>query len=390
MWSGLIVSNLGGWMQILAQGWLVVQLAHTASEASVFLGFVGLARALPIFLFSFMAGTIIDRSDRRAILMVTQSALALCSIALAVLTQLHVITLWHVLALSLLLSTAQAFDAPARQSMIPMLVGKDDLMNAIGLNSTAFNAPAVIGPALGGLVVTAVGIAPCFYINAASYVAVLAAVALIKPKPAPLVDHSAGLWRETVDGLRAVRADAVVFAIVMLSAVLALAVRPYLQLMPELVKDVLHGSANTLGLLMAASGVGALAGALATALLGLRANRGALLLWCAGASGALLVALSFARPLPLAAAAALLLGAAVLFFMGLANTLLQTYTPMERRGRVMSLYTMTFLGFMPLGTWLLGSLAALSSLPLTLAGGGVAMLVVALLATRDRRLRTLA
>lgn len=382
LWFGLLVSNIGGWMAILAQGWLVVQLAPNAALASLYLGLVGFVRAIPVFALSGFAGALADRRDRRTILAVCELLLALLTLLLGILAQTGVVRVWHVLGIAALSAAASSFEAPTRQSLVSVLVGKRELMNAIGLNSAAFNAPAIVGPALGGIIVADYGVATCFFINAVSYLAVFAAVMLMKPKP-PLGAHETDIWHDVIEGFLYVRANALIFAVVVLSAVQALFVRPYMQLLPAFSKVQLGGDARQLGILMAVAGAGALAGSIATAFIGNRAKRGGLLIASAAASGAFLALLGVTRSLWPAAAVLLCLGIVAMLYLGTANTILQTHTPMAMRGRVMSIYTMIFLGFMPLGSWLLGSIASVMSLPVAFVLGG-ALLIAAVAVTARR------
>ncbi len=383
LWFGLLVSNIGGWMAILAQGWLVVELAPNAALASLYLGLVGFVRAIPVFALSGFAGALADRRDRRRILAICELALGLLTLSLGVLAQLGIVRVWHVLFIAALSAAVSSFEAPTRQSLVSVLVGKRELMNAIGLNSAAFNGPAIVGPALGGILVSAYGVADCFYINAASYMAVFAAVLLMKPKPPPTDRPQTDIWHDVIEGFLYVRANALIFAVVMLSALQALVARPYIQLLPAFAKAQLGANARQLGILMAVAGAGALAGSIATAFVGSRAARGVLLMVTAAASGALLALLGATHALWAASLVLLGLSIAAMLYLGTANTILQTHTPMAMRGRVMSIYTMIFLGFMPLGSWLLGSIASVTSLPVAFALGGVALIgAVAIIARR--------
>ena len=383
LWFGLLVSNTGSWMAILAQGWLVVELAPNAALASLYLGLVGFARAIPVFVLSGFAGALADRHDRRRILVIANSVLALVTLLLGILAFTHVARVWHVLLIAAVSAAASSFEAPTRQSLVSVLVGKAELMNAIGLNSAAFNGPAIVGPAIGGIIVSAFGVADCFFINAASYVAVVVAVLLMQPKPAQ-GSREHDIWHDVIEGFLYVRANTLIFAVVVLSAAQALIVRPYIQLLPAFSKGLLGGNARDLGILMAVSGAGALIGSVITAFLGARQPRGRLLLGTAAASGALLVLLALTHAMLPAALVLLALGIAAMLFLGTANTILQTHTPLAMRGRVMSIYTMIFFGFMPLGSWLLGSLASVTSLPAAFIAGGAGLLV-AVFATAQRR-----
>jgi MFS family permease len=390
LWSGLIVSNTGSWMQYLAQGWLVVELANSARQGAFYLGLVGLVRAVPVLLLSGVAGTLADRMDRRRILVIAQAVMGTSALLLGLLVQFGAARIWEVMILAAISSTGAAFDAPTRQSLVPLIVHKRDLMNAIGLNSAAFNGPAIIGPAIAGVLVASIGVAPCFYINAVSYVAVIAAILMMTPKPPVGNIHRPGIWQEMVEGVRYMHASGAPFAILILSTIVAIVARPYIQLLPAFAKGVIGGGPTALGVLGSAAGAGALTGSIVTAFIGMRRHRGLLLLGSAAASGVTLVIFGATRSIVPAAIALVALGASIMLFMGMANTLLQTYTRIEMRGRVMSLYTMTFLGLMPLGTWLLGSAAGLSSLPATfVAAGGTIAIVAGVAAWKATDLRAL-
>jgi MFS family permease len=371
LWFGLLVSNAGSWMQMLAQGWLVVQLANGPAEGSFYLGLVGLVRAVPVLALSGLAGALADRLNQKRILAVTQTVMGLSALILGFLVDFHLVRIWHVLIMAAISAGANAFDAPTRQAMLPQLVGKRELVSAIGLNSAAFNGPALVGPAIGGLVVAAVGIAPCFYINAASYAAVLVALALMRARPAAGGTRSTGVWRDAIDGFAYVASNPVILSIFALLSLVGLIARPYLQLLPAFVKGVLAGGPQALGIVMAAAGGGALAGSLVTALMGNVRRRGTIMLSTAVVAGIALIWLSSTRAVAPATIALIVLGASVMLFMGMSNTLVQMNTPLAMRGRVMSIYTMSVLGFMPLGSGLLGWAASLTSLPNTFAVAGV-------------------
>jgi predicted MFS family arabinose efflux permease len=376
LWFGLIISNTGSWMQYLAQGWLVVQLADSASRGALYLGFVGLVRAVPVLLLSGIAGTLADRIERRQILIIAQVVMGSSALALGALVHTGRAQIWEVMIIAAFSSAGAAFDAPTRQSLVPMIVSRAALMNAIGLNSAAFNGPAIIGPAIAGILVAAVGLAPCFFINAASYVAVIVAVWMMSPRPPLLSERRRGFRADMLAGLRYVRASGPVLGVLFLSTIVAIVVRPYVQLLPAFAKSVLGGGPAALGILGSAAGAGALGGSIATAFLGLRHSRGNLLLGCGAVAGVALAALATTRSMVPASIALIVLGCTIMLFMGMANTLLQTYTAIEMRGRVMSLYTMTFLGLMPLGTWLLGTVASIVTLPTTFVGAGALIVAV--------------
>ena len=390
LWFGLAISNTGSWMATLAQGWLVVELAPRPALAPFYLGIIGFVRAIPILLLSGVAGAIADRMDRRRLLIFSQIVLGASALALAILAQTHVVRMWHVIALAAVSAVALTFDAPTRQSLVPHLVGPRELVNAIGLNSAAFNGPGIIGPAIGGILVSSVGVADTFYINAISYAAVLVALLAMTPKPPVPVAQRAGIWRELLDGLHYVRNQRAILTLFVLALLVSVVARPYIQLLPAFVKTTLGGGPNALGILMAASGAGALGGSIVTAFIGSTRHRGMIAITCAALTGITLFVFSLTKTAVAGAIVLVALGAFIMLYMGMTNALLQTYTALEMRGRIMASYTMIFLGFMPLGTWLLGTVATLTSLPATLAAAGVIVAVAAAIASRVRGPRDLA
>lgn len=384
LWLGLIISNTGSWMATLAQGWLVVELAPSPALGPFYLGVIGFVRAMPALLLSGVAGTIADRVDRRRLLIVTQLVLGISGLLLAVAAQTHHVKIWHVVVLAGLSACALTFDAPTRQSLVPHLVGPRELMNAIGLNSAAFNAPGIVGPALAGILVSTVGVATTFYLNAISFGAVIVALLLMTPKPPVPVGQRLGIWHELMAGLRYVRGQASILRLFLLAFLVSIVARPYIQLLPAFVKSTIKGGPDSLGVLMAASGAGALAGSVAVAFIGARRHRGRMVVVCATVAGLSLAVFSQTKVVWAGALVLLALGASIMLFMGMTNTLLQSYTPLEMRGRVMALYTMIFLGFMPLGSWLLGTIATFATLPLTLAVAGTLVFLAGLSANRAR------
>ena len=376
-WFGLLVSNTGTWMQMFGQGYLVVQLAVQGGVpqlAPLYLGLVGLARAIPGLSLGLFGGAIADRSDRRRLLLVTQSCAAVVAAILAGLTFAGHITVPEILLLGALNSTIFAFDAPTRQSMVPRLVPKRDLLSAIGLNSAAFTGPQVIGPVIGGLIFAPfagtpfVGLGILFAINATSYLAVV--VALLRMRPIPVRGRSRDLpMLDSIrEGLRYIRRDPVIRWVILLSVGSSLFARPYIQLLPAVAHDVLHVGAVELSWMLAASGAGALLGALITASLGAFQRRGVLLLGSVGTFGLLLAGFAIQRELVATLPFLVGLGLVTMLFNGMGNTILQTKSPEHLRGRVMSVYTMVFLGLMPLGSLVLGVAG-------TFVGTGAALLI---------------
>ncbi len=388
-WFGLLVSNIGTWMQMFGQGYLVVLLAvrdGVPQLAPLYLGLVGLARAIPGLALGLFGGALADRTDRRRLLLVTQSAAAITAAILATLAITDKINIVEILLLGALNSTIFAFDAPTRQSMVPRLVPERDLMSAIGLNSAAFNGPQIIGPVIGGLLFAPFAGTPTFgagllfYVNAVSYLAVV--VALLKMKPVQVVGTSGevSMLDSIREGLAYVRQDVVVRWIVLLAATTALFARPYIQLLPAVAHELLHVGAVELSWMLAASGVGALLGSLATAMLGGLRRRGAVLIASAVSFGAFLALFTMQRSLLPSLPMLVLLGFSTMVFLGMANGLLQTRSPDHLRGRVMSVYTMVFMGLMPLGSMVMGSIGSVVGIDAGLLVGGVVCTIVALYA----------
>jgi len=381
-WFGLVVSNIGSWMQIYGLGWLVVQLAirdGAGNLAPLYLGLVGLSRAIPGLTFGLFGGAVADRTDRRRLLIVTQTSAAIVAGMLAVLTITEHINIVEIVLISALNSIIFSFDAPTRQAMVPRLVSEDQLMSAIGLNSAAFNGATLVGPLVGGVLIVPFGVGGLMLVNAISYFAVVAALLLIKPQPAAESAHRRPLLESIREGVGYIRREPVLRWVVLLSIATALFTRPYIQLMPA-EAQVLGVGAVELSYLLAASGVGALGGALATAALGGWRRRGALLVATAAGHGFLLTIFASQRTVLGAMVFVGLTSFAVMLFLGMANTLMQTRTPDHLRGRAMSVHTMVFMGFMPLGQMLLGSIGTVAGIDTAFFIGGCLVTAIALYA----------
>jgi predicted MFS family arabinose efflux permease len=389
-WIGLVVSNIGTWMQQFGLGWLVVQLAikdGVPHLAPFYLGLVGLSRALPGLAFGLFGGVVADRADRRRLLLLTQSSAAIVAAILAVLAFSGQINIVEVVLLSALNSIIFSFDAPTRQAMVPRLVSDKELMSAIGLNSAAFNGATLVGPLLGGVLIIPFGVGGLMLINALSYIAIV--VALILMRPQPVIDYGPRLsMLESIkEGISFIRGDPVLRWVVVLSIATALLTRPYIQLLPA-EAQLLGVGAVELSWLLAASGGGALVGALLTASLGGWRRRGALLVGAAFAHGTLLMFFGLQHSVVGALVFVGLTSLAVMVYLGMANTLMQTRAPDALRGRVMSVQTMVFIGFMPLGQMLLGSVGTFIGINNAfLVGGVIVTLIAAYAALRVGALR---
>ena len=377
-WIGLVVSNVGTWMQQFGLGWLVVQLAirdGVPHLAPFYLGLVGLSRAVPGLAFGLFGGAVADRADRRRLLLVTQTSAATVAGILAVLTISDHINIVEIVLMSALNSMIFSFDAPTRQAMVPRLVSDRELLSAIGLNSAAFNGATLVGPLLGGVLIIPFGVGGLMAINAFSYLAIVVALLLMRPQPAQRSGHLPML--ESIrEGLAFIRGDPVLRWVVVLSIATALFTRPYIQLLPA-EAQLLNVGARELSWLLAASGTGALVGALMTASLGGLRRRGALLVSAAFAHGVLLMFFGLQHTVVGAMLFVGLTSLAVMVFLGMANTLMQTRTPDAIRGRVMSVHTMVFMGFMPLGQMVLGSVGTLAGINNAFLAGGVVVTLLA-------------
>ena len=393
-WIGHTVSNTGTWMEMLGQGWLVVQLAiadGSAQRAPFYLGLVGLARAIPGLGLSLVAGAVADRADRRQLLLITQVIAMLLAAVMATLVITNTVTIAVVILLAAVRSSVFSFDVPSRQALVPRLVPRRHLMSAIGLNQASFNGPQIWGPAVGGIIIALTGsVAVLFLANAASYLAVVAALLLMRPTPVTEEPAWPSMLESVREGVGYMRRDPVIRWSIVLAATLAFFARPYIFLLPAFAANVLAVGATELSFIMAATGAGALAGSLLVASLGNVRRRGRLVLVTTGVMGLSLMAFTLQRELVPALAAAALIGLSSIAFNGLMNTTLQTAAPDRMLGRVMSVFAMIFMGVMPLGQLALGALGSVVGIEVALfAGGTVALVAAAYAAVRVAAIRDL-
>jgi len=374
--AGQSISLIGTWMTRIATAWLVYRLTGSA----LLLGVVGFAGQIPSFLLAPLAGVLVDRWNRQRLLVITQVLAMFQSLALALLTMTGLIKMWHVIVLSVLQGLINSFDMPARQAFVVEMVEKrEDLANAIALNSSMVNAARLLGPSIGGVVIAAVGEGWCFMIDAVSYIAVIASL-LAMTITARVIQptNEANIFQQLREGWSYATRFAPIRNVLLLLALVSLVGMPYTVLMPVFANDVLHGGPNTLGLLMAASGVGALAGALFLAARKTVLGLGKFIPLMAGAFGAGLIAFSFTRVLWLSLALMVVTGLGFMVQMAVSNTVLQTIVDEDKRGRVMSFYTMAFMGTAPFGSLLAGSVADRIGTPHTLLCGGIGCILGAL------------
>lgn len=374
--SGQSISLIGTWMTRIATSWLVYRLTGSA----LLLGVVGFAGQIPSFVLAPFAGVLVDRWDRHRLLIVTQVLALFQSLAMALLTMTGIIKMWHVIVLSIFQGFINAFDMPARQAFVVEMVEKrEDLPNAIALNSSMVNAARLLGPSIGGVVIAAVGEGWCFMIDAISYLAVIASLmAMNITRRAIQVTSDTRIIQQLREGWTYAIRFAPIRNVLLLLALVSLVGMPYTVLMPVFANDVLHGGPNTLGLLMAASGVGALIGALFLAARKTVLGLGKFIPIMAGAFGAGLIAFSFSRVMWLSLLLMVVTGLGFMVQMAVSNTVLQTIVDEDKRGRVMSFYTMAFMGTAPFGSLLAGSVADRLGAPHTLLFGGIGCIVGAI------------
>ncbi|MBO0862378.1 MAG: MFS transporter [Chloracidobacterium sp.] len=368
--SGQSVSLIGTWMTRIATSWLVYRLTNSA----LLLGIVGFVGQLPSFLLAPLAGVLVDRWNRRRLLVATQVLAMAQSLALAVLTLTGVIRIWHVIALSVIQGVINAFDMPARQAfVVEMVERRDDLSNAIALNSSMVNAARLVGPSIAGVIIAAVGEGWCFLLDGVSYLAVIASLLLMRLLPRAVSEpiEEENLIRQFREGWNYIVRFTPIRNVLLLLALVSLLGMPYTVLMPVFANDILGGGPHTLGWLMAASGVGALMGAMYLAARKTVLGLGKFIPAMALAFGAGLIAFSFSRSLWLSLLLMIVTGLGFMAHMAVSNTLLQTIVEEDKRGRVMSFYTTAVMGTTPFGSLLAGLVAAKIGTPHTLLISGV-------------------
>ncbi|MFY9140292.1 MAG: MFS transporter [Thermacetogeniaceae bacterium] len=367
-WTGQLISLIGTWMQNVAQGWLVL----TLTNSPFLLGLVTAVQFTPMLLFSLFAGVAADRLPKRKLLLVTQSGAALTALTLGLLVLTELIKYWHVLVLAAILGTINAFDSPTRQSFIIELVGKRDLMNAIVLNSTAFNGARIVGPAVAGFAIDHLGMAPCFLVNAASYLAVIfGLLSLHVDDTSKDAGPEVMVLSKIKDGLNYIRQTPLILRVLSLMVVMSIFTMNFHVLVPVLARDTLGLQAKGYGYLMSAMGIGSIIGAICLAFVSHLGPRWYVIM--GGAVGLCLfqLLLAFNRSLLLALILLGLTGMSMITFVTSVNTTLQLNSPDHLRGRVMSVYTLVFLGLAPLGSLFSGTVADVGGAPAGLAAGAV-------------------
>jgi len=370
-WSGNFLSNIGTWMQNVAQGWLVLSLTGSA----FWLGVVGFAGAIPFLMFTLFGGVVADRVNKRRLLLATQSAMMVLAFALAALAWLKIITVWEVVVLAFLNGMAMAMNAPSYQALVPRLVPREDLTNAIALNSAQFNMSRILGPTLGGYAMALVGVAGNFFLNGVSFLSVLWALTRIR-YPEPEVSHYPGLLQSLKEGFGYVRGNRQMRVLLWLTAAASLLGIPFLTFIPYFAKIQLHSDETGLGWLMAASGLGAVLGAVTVAALGKLRHRGMVVTAGGVVFFSAIIGVCFSHTFRLTQCVLLFEGYSAILMISSFNVAIQHLCSDQMRGRVMSIYATSFLGLPPLGSLLAGVLSRHVPTPHALAGmAGVAAMV---------------
>lgn len=377
--GGQSISLVGTWMQQIGMSWLVYRLTNSA----FMLGAVGFSGQIPTSLLTPFAGVVADRYDRHRILVLTQILSMVQALTLALLVHTRAVAVWQLIVLSVVLGCVNAFDIPARQAFLAdMIERREDLGNAIALNSSMFHGARLVGPSIAGVLIAAAGEQTCFLLNGISYVGVVIALLSMKIPPKARRSGLVGAMHTLREGFAYAFGFAPIRAILLLVALVSLMAMPYSVLMPVFAKEVLRGDSHTLGFLLGASGLGAVAGAMVLASRRSIHGLGRVIPLGAGCFGVGLVAFALSRVLWFSLASLVVAGFGMIVQMASSNTLLQTIVEDDKRGRVMSLYALAFVGVTPFGSLLAGSMASAIGAPRTVALGGISCLVGALLFAR--------
>jgi len=372
MWIGACTSSIGTWMQIVAQGWLIYRLSHSAFLLALDQFLAG----IPIFLFSLIGGVVADRIERRKILLMSQWVQMASAGTLTMLVILGLQHVWPILCLSFVSGLAQAFGGPAYQALIPTLVDRDDMPNAIALNSIQFNLAVTVGPALAGVTLARLGEKWCFGLNALSFLAPIVSLSMITARYLPAMTTES-MFSSLKQGIKFVRQQGSMEALVVLAFCMTALSMPMRTYIPVFVKDIFHRGPETYGNLLSLMGVGSICGSLAVAGIGNIRNKGRFALMMLICLGASIAGFSLSTSLPLSYFMLVLVGASMMAVFATVTSLVQLITTNEMRGRVMSVYNCAFRGGMPMGNLLSGWLVPMFTAPIVLGANGLALVLVA-------------
>jgi predicted MFS family arabinose efflux permease len=373
MWIGACTSSIGTWMQIVAQGWLIYRLSHSAFLLALDQFLAG----IPIFLFSLIGGVVADRVERRKILLGSQWVQMACAATLTLLVIFGLKVVWPILCLSFIAGLAQAFGGPAYQALIPTLVDTEDMPNAIALNSIQFNVAVMIGPALAGQALAKLGETWCFGLNAVSFLAPIISLLIIKARFLPQKTKET-IYESLKHGIRFVREKPAMEGLIVLAFLMTFLAMPLRTYFPVFVKDIFHRGPETYGNLLALMGLGSIVGSLTIAYAGNIHRKGRVALASLILLGAGIAGFALSRKLPFSGAMLLVVGAAMMAVFATVSSLVQLITTNEMRGRVMSVYNFAFRGGMPMGNLLTGWLVPLLTAPIVLSINGACLVLIAL------------
>jgi MFS family permease len=358
---GQLISVIGTWMQNTAQGYLV----YTLTGSPAYLGLVGFVSGIPSWIFMLYGGLVADRVPRRLLLIITQSMMMLLAFILAGLVFLHMVEPWHILVLAFLLGVANAFDTPARQSLVVDLVSREDMTNAIAFNATMFNGGAIVGPAIGGIIYALTGPGWCFTINGISFIAVIIALAMMQIKHVPPPPRKGTAFKAIYEGFCYVRDERLVLTLSISVLIFNIFGFSLMTLLPAWAVHILKGDVTTNGLMLSARGIGAVIGGLVIAAIANRGFRGKMWSWNSFLMPLFIIGFALTRSLTLALILLGMMGFSLVTVMNNSNAMVQSRVPDELRGRVMALYSLMFMGGGPIGALLIGSFASWTNEPLT-------------------------
>jgi MFS family permease len=372
MWLGACASSIGTWMQVLAQSWLVLKL----SNSPFLLGLDAFLGGIPIFLFSLVGGVVADRIERRKVLLISQCVQMGCAFTLTLLIAVKLVAVWQILCLSFIAGLAQAFGGPAYQALIPTLVEKEDMPNAIALQSIQFNVARVIGPVIGGIALTQLGEMWCFALNGVSFLAPILSLLALKARFYP-AKTSESILDGVKQGISFIRSQSAMESLMVLAFFMTALGVPMMTFLPVFAKDVFHQGPTTFTLFLSSSGAGSIVGALTVAALGNMRHKGRVALIMLTCLGAGISGFALSTSLWLSCVTLFISGASLITVFALVNSLVQLITTNEMRGRVMSVYNFAFRGGMPMGNLLTGWLVPLFSAPIVLAVNGLVLMLLA-------------
>ncbi len=372
MWIGACTSSIGTWMQIVAQGWLIYRLSHS----SFLLGLDQFLAGIPIFLFTLIGGVVADRAERRKILLMSQWVQMASAGTLTILVVIGLQHVWPILCLSFVSGLAQAFGGPAYQALIPTLVDRDDMPNAIALNSIQFNLAVTVGPALAGVTLARLGEKWCFGLNALSFLAPVISLSMITARYLPAMTTES-MFSSLKQGIKFVRQQGSMEALIVLAFCMTALSMPMRTYIPVFVKDIFHRGPETYGNLLSLMGVGSICGSLAVAGIGNIRNKGRFALTMLICLGAGIAGFSLSKSLPLSYSMLVFVGASMMAVFATVTSLVQLITTNEMRGRVMSVYNCAFRGGMPMGNLLSGWLVPMFTAPIVLGVNGLVLVLVA-------------